>query len=858
MNFKTVSVFLFFFLISVVFGQSADTVLTRTDSTFLPNILTKTDTMTIADSTQKSDDINSVIYASASDSVSFSISGKKMRLYGKGKLTYEQSKLEGGKILVDFTTNQVEAFGIKDTSDTTGAKLIQTPVLSEANDTYKGKRLKYNFKTKQGFISHARNDTKKDSRYEGAKVKKIDADTYYVEDGLFTTCESDTPHTHFKAKRMKIINKKVIVAEWIWMYIAQIPMPLPLPFGIFPMQSGRRSGIIIPRFSSSSLKGQMIEDFGYYWGINDYMDLKITGDYYTRGGYAIGSEYRYKKRYFYSGSIALKYARLLQGEKTDKRRVDTKDWRIFVRHNQKLSPTSYISIDVNYQTSTFNRNTQNNPYDGLKQNITSNATYSKNWEGASLSANFNMNQDLVKDDMSLTLPDIRFTKSRFYPFASSNSKPDNRSWYEEIAVTYNSHLTRRQQSKNLGYENGVEHNLDISAAPKAGHINISPTFNYTERWYDKYTIQELVVDSTDASGKAHYSVKKTDRKGFNRVIDFRMGLSVSTKFYGMLNLNKLGIEAFRHIISPSISYTYTPDFSKEKWGYFATRKDESGKDKLYSIYESYLFGAPNPGESQSINFSVNNVWEMKTQKDPTDTTSKAKKITLLSLTASTGYDIAATKFNLSDLFVNYNTSIGEYLNLSGSNRFTFYDINEKGEKLNKYLINRGKGLMRMTSFSLSISTSLSGEKLTGKDEHQEKPQDNVGNLNNTVIQDQYYLGNNRIRPDFSLPWNLGLNINYSYYDNGKNIARTARAGFDGGFNLTKNWKFTFRGSYDFMENELSTPTVSIHRSLHCWEMNFSWTPTGYLRGYNFEIRMVSPMFKDIKVEKSRRIYSGLR
>ncbi|MFA8342649.1 MAG: putative LPS assembly protein LptD, partial [Rhodothermaceae bacterium] len=563
MNFKTVSVFLFLFLISVVSGQSADTVLTRTDSTSLPKTILLSDSTAASDSVKKADDISSVIYASASDSVSFSIARKKMRLYGEGKLTYEKSKLEGGKILVDFSTNQVEAFGIKDTSDTTGNKFLQTPVLAEGADIYKGRRLKYNFKTKQGFISLARNDTKKDSRYEGAKVKKIDESTYYIEDGLFTTCESDTPHTHFKASRMKIIDKKIIVAEWIWMYIAQIPMPVPLPFGVFPMQSGRRSGIIVPTFTSSFEKGQIIREFGYYWAINDYMDLKLTGDYYTRGGYAAAAEYRYKKRYQYDGTVSLKFSDQTQGEKGDPDYRESWDWRLYLRHNQKLDPTSSLSANLNFQSGSFNQNNSNNAYDGLKQNISSSATYSKRWEGASITASYSRYQNLVTDDISQTLPDVRFSKSRFYPFASSESTPDNKSWYEEIAVTYNSHLSRKQKNDEP-FDNGIQHQLNISAAPKAGYINISPTLNYTERWYDKYTQQELQEDSTDATGKKHYSIRRTDRKGFNRVVDFSLGVSMSTKLYGMLNLNSMGIEAIRHTITPSISYSYRPDFSKEE------------------------------------------------------------------------------------------------------------------------------------------------------------------------------------------------------------------------------------------------------------------------------------------------------
>lgn len=857
MSFKTVSVFLFLFLITVVYGQNADTVLTRTDSTYLPQNIVVSDTLSASDTTKASDDIKSVIYASASDSVSFSISRKKMRLYGDGKLNYEKSKLTGGRILVDFNTNQVESFGIKDTSDTTGNKFIQTPELSEGNDTYKGRRLKYNFKTKQGFISLARNDTQKDSRYEGAKVKKIDEGTYYIEDGLFTTCESDTPHTHFEASRMKIIDKKIIVAEWIWMYIAQIPLPVPLPFGVFPMQSGRRSGIIIPTFSYSFDKGQIFRDFGYYWAISDYMDLQLTGDYYTRGGYAVGAQYRYKKRYNYSGSISVKYSDLSEGESSDPDYEKSQDYLISVNHSQKLNPSSDLNMRLRFQTGSFNQNNFDNPYSGLQQNISSNATYTKRWEGASLTANYSRSQDLVNDKISETLPDIRFTKSRFYPFASSKSTPDNKSWYENIAATYNSQLTRRR-SNSEPFDNGIQHKLNISASPKAGHINISPTLNYTERWYDKYTSQRLELDSTDAEGQEYYSLVKTDKQGFNRVVDFSLGLSMSTKLYGMLNLNSMGIEAIRHTITPSISYSYRPDFSKEAWGYYDTYTDENGDEKQYNKYEGFIFGAPSPGESQSVNFSVNNVWEMKTQKDPTDTTSKAKKIRLLSLTASTGYNLAADKYRLSDLSINYRTEIGELLNFSGSNTFSFYDLDEDGNRIHKFLINRGKGLMRMTSLSLNLSTNLSGEKLAGSEDQENEDYDEQGELNNTLIQEDYYLGNNKIRPDFSIPWNLGLNLTYRYTDYGKGINRTANVGFNGGFNLTQNWKFTFQGSYDFIKKELASPTISVHRSLHCWEMNFHWTPTGSFRSYNFEIRMTSAMFKDIKVEKSRRTFSGLR
>ncbi|PID58180.1 MAG: organic solvent tolerance protein [Ignavibacteriae bacterium] len=831
-------------------------------------VLQDSSLISISDSTKKkNNDIDAVVVSTAKDSICFDLKNKKMYIYGNGELKYKQTDLTGGKISVNFKTSDLESEGVIRKNDTTNVdELVETPKLTEAGENYEGTSLKYNFKTQRGFISAAKNK-KQDQRYEGSAVKKVNKNTFFIKDGLYTTCKSDTPHTHFTAKEMKVIQKDKIFAKWIFMYIGGVPLPIPIPFAVFPIQKGRRSGIIAPTYGEINNRGHYFKHFGYFFAISNYLDLTLTGDYYTRGGWRAYGRIRYAKRYDFNGSINGSYSKILIGEDNDPTFAKTTDWNLNVNHNQTFTPTLRLDVSLNFQSSTYLRNTSTNYNDLLTKAITSNATLSKRWEesGNSLTINYSRTQILDSVNIKEVLPNINFNKSRFYPFKTSESSR-NESWYEKIGMNYSAQIKNNRTNLNGKVTNraGARHNISMNVSPQIGYFNISPSLSYVEKWYNKKTKRVLSSVQESNSLAALHALKNSmavnsytekDVDDFNIIRTFNFGVSASTKLYGMMQPEIFGIQAFRHTLTPRVSYNYHPDFSGKKWGYYESYINEDGIEEWYDPYGKEIYGGAGSGESQSLSFALGNVFEMKTMKDPTDTTSKSKKITLLNLDLSTGYNFAAEKNKLSDLRINYRTNIGQLLNFSGSSSYTFYNFDNNG-RTNTYLASLKKGLFRITNFNFSISTSLSAEKIMGEERTGKKKEDKEEFK--ALKKDDYQNVNdyNDEDVDFSIPWNLSLSYRYNFSKptNKEGNLRT-NLGLNLGFNLAKNWKISVNGNYDFQNDEFSAPQVSIFRDLECWEMNFSWNPLGRYSGFRFEIRMKAPELRDVKVTRRGGVYN---
>lgn len=849
-------IFLFLFLIiltaSNLQAQDKNKAVTDTSKTVLKDSTTA-DTSKV----KKSGDINAVVYSTASDSMLINVKTRKIQVFGKGNVKYKQTDLKGAKIFVDHKTSELEAYGVP---DSTGKGLKDTPVLSEGGQVYDGEWMRYNFKTQQGYISAAKNKVQ-DTRYEGEKVKKVDKETYFIENGIFTTCSEKEPHTHFSAAQMKVITDDKIIARWVFMHIAGIPIPIPLPMAVIPNQTGRRSGIIMPGYGDDQNRGLYLSHLGYFFALSDYFDLALTSDIYSRGGFGLKGRFRYNKRYDFSGEINGGYSSNTFGSST------TKNWNISLSHNQKIDPTSDLVAQMQFQSSSYN---QYNTYDYnnlLRQQIFSTATYSKTFEdfGASISLNYKRTQDIKTGAYTESLPSLSFSKSMFYPFKSK--KKDGiieQRWYELIGVNYNASFEnqREKTDSTFNVHAGVRHNVTINASPKIGYFTLSPSINYTERWYNK-RIERREVSYIDADDSTRYKVEDREVEDWSSVRDFNFSLSASTKLYGMLQANFLGIEAFRHTITPSISYNFRPDFSKESWGYYDSYTTHNGKTVRYDKYAKEIFGGAGSGESQSLSFGIGNIFELKTQKDPTDTTSQSKKIQLLNFSVSSGYNFASDSLKLSGLNTQFRTQIGEILDFSGSANYTFYNYKD-GHAVNSYLSSMGKGLFRITNFNFTISTNLSPDKFgssSSPDKSKPAPKGD-GDLTQNANQrnEPVIAPDTESSADYSIPWNLGLNFNYNSNSSNPDIASIINSGMGANFsmNLTKKWKLTFYGNYDFQTKQISAPQITINRDLHCWEMNLTWRPLGMYRGFYFVIRMKASEFQDIKYEKTEGQFSGLR
>lgn len=836
------------FFISQISAQIQDTISVPDDTLYIlqPDTLLQIPTKTY--------DIDTTVFSSASDSIIFLVRDKKMKIYGSGQLSYKMTEIKSANIIIDFESNEIEATGL--TIDTIPGQLAGAPVLKEGLDIYEGVSMKYNFKTGRGTISAA--GTEQDGqKYSGSRIKKVDADTYFIQDGIFTTCDDECPHFHFYSSKMKVIHKEQLIAEWIWLHFGGVPFPIPLPFGVFPIESGRRSGLIAPAFGQSGVYGPYFSRFGYFWAINDYMDINATGDYYTRGSWAADTRFRYIKRYEYTGNFSGRYEQLRRGELTDPNFSENTRWELNWSHNQTFTPTMRLDANLRF-ASGRNLLNQMNLNEILTNEISSGATLNKTWEesGTSLTLGYNRRQTFETNDIYEELPNLSFTKSQFYPFKSKKVGTDE-AWYEQLGFSYNSRFQnqRTKSGGDLRTRAGIQHNISAGASPKIGYFSITPNLSYSEAWYNK-RIERFTIENWE--GKDSIITNDVNEINFVRMFDAR--ISASTKFYGMFQPNALGIAAIRHTVNPSLSYNFKPDFSKPFWGYFGSYTNIAGDQVSFSKFEREIFLKPTRGEDQSISLSVTNLFEMKTTVDLTDTTSKAEKIQLLNLTANTNYNFAADSLRLSDLIISYRTQIGSLLNFDGGTNFTFYDVTPDGNnRINKFLIEQGKGIARLTNFRISLSTSISGERLssgTPDKTTSEYPEDEIFSQPGQNRYQGIY-GGREMDPDFTIPWNLSLNYNYNESRSNPNqIFKSTNISGNLDFNLTPLWKFSVAGSYDLVRKEFSAPQIRISRDLHCWIMNFTWNPIGFVRGYYLEIRVKAPQLQDIKVTKRDQFYEG--
>jgi lipopolysaccharide assembly outer membrane protein LptD (OstA) len=838
-----------FISINFIYGQAPDTLSIPADSSLYPS-----DSLLTADTAaNKKYDVDTTIFASASDSIIFLINKREMHIYGNGELDYKDTHLESANIFVDFRTSDVTAIGAP--SDSIPGKMAGTPVLSDKGEQYEGTTMKYNFKTGRGIISAAGTETE-GAYYTGAKINKVDKDTYFIEDGIFTTCDDSVPHYHFYSPEMKVIHKQQIVAKWIWIFFGGVPFPVPLPFAVFPIESGRRSGILPPAFGLSGEKGYYFSRFGYFWAMSDYTDINLTADYFTRGSYNLNSRFRYAKRYNFSGNIEGSYSNSKIGESNDPDYTKDIQWRFKLYHNQEIDPTLRLSANLEFSSgSTYYNNNVTDLTQVLRRQIVSTANLSKTWEsGSSLSLGYNRTQDLQTGTISEVLPNLNFSLAQMYPFRSNTTSTSNLTWYEMIGINYRSQFqnNRNKTDGELKIRGGIQHNLAINASPKIGYISITPNFNYQEKWYNKKIVRESGV--SPVTGEDTVFVR--DVHQINMLRTFSTGVSAQTRFFGIFNPNMMGVSSIRHTVTPSISYNYTPNFSKPFWGYYESYIDTNGNVSRYDPYASEIYGGISNYESQAISFSVDNLFEMKTTVDPTDTTSKENKIRLLNLKANISYDFTDPGTKFSPLSLNGSTQIGEWFSFNSSANFSLYDYDSSGNEINKYLLDQDKGLLRLTSFNFSVSTSLSGEKLSGAERSGSKEDEDEFMLNQSERNSYVGLYQEK-EADFTIPWSLSLNYNFSQNQNNpynKSVYSNISGSLD--FNLTPAWKFSFTGSYDIKNKEFAAPQVKISRDLHCWIMNFTWNPLGLYRGYRLEIRVKAPQLQDLKITKRDEFYSG--
>lgn len=831
------------------------------------------------DTTPKKQPIDAPVVYEASDSIVFT-KGGYAHLFGNGKVNYQNIELTSALITMNMDSSTVYARGV---ADTTGVEQ-GTPVFKDGETPYESKTMRYNFKTKKGFINSI--VTQQGEGYVTSEdAKKGPNDDIYMRHGKYTTCDADHPHFYLKLSMAKVRPKKDVVFGPAQLVVEDVPLPLAIPFGFFPFSSSYSSGFIMPTYGDEMSRGFYLRDGGYYFAISDQMDLKVLGEIFTKGSWGLSAASTYNKRYKFSGNINASYLVTKLGEKNMPDYSVSKDFRIQWSHRQdaKANPNSTFSASVNFATSSYDRSSLNSIYNpnGYSNNTkASSVSYSRTFPeiGLNISSTFNITQNTADSSLTMTLPDLNISLNRIYPFKRKNSMGDR--WYEKISLQYTGSLTNKINTKdNLlfktpfsKWDNGMKHTIPVQATFNLfKYINVTPSFNYTERWYLRKVKQSYDQETRE--------VVKDTINGFNRVYDYNLSLSMNTKLYGMykpLFMKKKEIQ-IRHVITPSVSYAYTPDFSKSKFGYYDTYTytDENGEVRMqeYSPYEGMAYGYPTmKGVSQNISFSLDNNLEMKMKSDK-DTTGY-KKISLIDqLSGDLSYDIARKRW--SDLNLNVRLKLTKSYTFNMNARFATYayKFDENGNVVESDRTEWSYGRFgRFQGYSGSFSYTLNNDtfkKLFGKDEEKEEKDkdknpddeeedyelDNEENTNNgsnlrkteqATLDPDGYLA-------FKLPWSVSLSYSYSIReDRSKDIniktmrypySLTHSLNVSGNLKIGSRWNMTYSTGYDFTQKELSYTTMNITRDLHCFTMSCGLI-FGPYTSYNFSIRANSNMLTD--------------
>lgn len=829
------ALFLFLLLISETYSQDL-----RDTLQFTPI----TDTNIVKDTVISESVTDAIVDYSAKDSAIFDIQNRKLYLYGDAELKYKEFTLKAARIIFYKDNATIEAFGIPDSSGS--GKYIGQPIFFEGSKRYDAFRLKYNFRTRKGNIIMGSTEIE-GGYYLGEKIKKVTDDVYFIQNGSYTTCDKASPDYYFGSPKMKVLQKDKVIAEPVYLYVDDVPV-FAIPFGIFPNHSGRSSGIIPPAYGEDATYGRYLAHLGYFWAINDYMDIALQGNYFTKGRVDLSGRYRYVLRYKFSGSLDIGGSRIRLGEEADIDRNYSDQWAISWYHNQGWDPTTTIMANLNFLSSKqYYNNSTNNLNDLLLQNAISNFTINKYWEGTpnSVSLNYYRDQNLQTGEVTERIPSISFLRSQTFPFRTKNTSLLELKWYEMISYDYTSQLlnihTKTIPSGSTDFVNntrgGLKQSIRLSAPVKVTEFNISPFFNYNEVWYDKYI--EKSYNMSDSS------VITNELTGFKTFRYFDMGISFNSRIIGIFNTDFIGIKGFRHTITPSITYTFRPDFSKPYWNTYSTYTDAAGNEIKYSYFEKEVFGSAPMGEVQGLTFAIGNIFEMKVK----ETDSTFNKFQILNLNGGISYNFVADSLNLSELGINYRTSIGNYLNIGGATSFNFYKYVDGAGRVNQFLWHTDRRLADLTSFNINLSTTIAASS--------EQDQDTVSNDEADEQQDDYVGIYNDEPVDFSIPWSLSLNYNYGITKpNPSVINKISNISGNFSFSLTKNWKFTFTAGYDIFREQISAPYITVYRDLHCWEMSLNWIPLGVYRGFKFELRVKAPQLQDVKVTKQTN-YRGV-
>ncbi|OFY24107.1 MAG: hypothetical protein A2W98_14185 [Bacteroidetes bacterium GWF2_33_38] len=790
--------------------------------------------------------IDAPIDYNARDSILFDAVEKKMYLHGDAKIVYKDIELKAEYIELDLSNSTVYAIGVP---DSTGKK-IGSPSFKEGKEEFKSDNMKYNYRTKRGLINGV--ITEQSGGYlHSERTKKQANEEIHIKRGKYTTCNLDHPHFYIGLTKAKVIPDDKIVSGPAYLVIEDVTLPFGIPFGFFPNKSGNSSGVIIPEYGEEANRGFFLRNGGYYFAINDYADLSLTADIYSKGSWGAGMHTNYKKRYKFDGNIDFQYERVRIGLPESSNFQQKNIYWLKWKHNQdkKARPYSNFSASVDFGKSNYGKySTFTSPAAYLKNTAQSSISYSKSFARLPInfSANLRHTQSTINDTttmMNLSLPEFAMNVSRQFPFKRKHKVGKTR-FYEKIGVSYSANMknTVKVEEKELfqpdifeKFDNGIKHYVSSSTQMKMlKYLTLSPTANYTERWYFNYLDKYWDYTYLNADSVTYGKLITDTIKGFNRVYDYTFSASLNTKIYGMFTFKSKRLQAIRHVLTPNISYNIRPDFGEDKYDYYRKYYNGNNAFVTYSPYENGMYGQPPSGKMGSLRLSLGNNLEMKVLS-PKDTTNTPKKVQIFeSLNFSTSYNIVADSLNWSPVNITGGTTLFKTLRLRYGGTVDPYALDSLGNMTNKFTWQVDSSRFgRLTSANASLSFSLRSKSTGTKDKEKT---DMLFDYPNGYV-------------DFDIPWNVSFDYNFRYNKSKFEPTINQTISVRGELKLTPKWKIEVSTGYDIKNKDFSYTKVDIYRDLHCWEMRFTWIPFGFRQSYNFQINVKSSILQDLKLNK---------
>ena len=854
---------------------------------------------------KKSGGVDAPVEYTADDSLVYDAPNKVAHLYGNSNVKYTNMDLTSDKIAMDIDKSTVKATGSADSTAEGGVK--GKPIFKMGSDTYDTDTIAFNFKSKKALIKNVYTE-QEDGFLTGARSKRDSTGAIYLQHGRYTTCDEPHPDFYISLSRAKVRPGKDVVFGPAYLVVCDVPMPLAIPYGFFPFTKSYSSGFIMPTYGDESDRGFYLRDGGYYFAINDKWDLKLLGEIYTKGSWGISAASNYRKRYKYSGSFFFSYQDTKTGDKGMPDFAEQESFKIQWSHRQdsKANPYSSLSASVNFATSSYERNNLNslyNPQTMTQSTRTSSVSWSTNFSsiGLSLSATANLSQNMRDSSIAITLPDLNISIARFYPFRRKHMVGDEK-WYEKIAMSYTGHISNSINTKEdmimksslvKDWRNAWQHQIPVSASfTLFKYINVNPSFNFTDRMYTN-----KITKSWDERKQVEVS---DTTYGFHNVYNWNMSVGLSTKLYGFWKPSRKifgdKIQAIRHVVTPTVSFSYAPDFGASRYGFWETyqKTDADGNVSLvsYSPYQNALYGVPGKGKTGSLSFSLGNNLEMKIKSDKDST--GFKKLSLIdAFDINMSYNMAAKVRPWSDM--NINLRLKWWKNYTFNMNAVFatyaYELDDQGNPYVGTHTEWGKGRFgRFQGMSQNFSFTLTPEKIAklfggGKEEDgkngKKSSDDGEEGMDTDIesnVDEDMEKGKTRAKKGgkaktdsdgymaFKMPWSLTFGYGITMREDtrkekfNKNSMRypykfTQTLNMSGNVRISDGWNISFSSGYDFDNHKISMTTASLQRDLHCFNMSCSVVLAPYT-SYNFTFRCNASTLTDALKYDKRSGYSN--